>query len=82
MIALAEHKLLLVKLNFPSNTPRVRNAVRGSPDLTPAQINAIQCIWIMRMQKGTGAQVFFLMRCRKSSKRRYAILFALVFWLT
>lgn len=58
MIALAEHKLLLVKLDFPSNTPRVRNPVRGSPDLTLAQINAIQCIWIMRMQKGTGEQFF------------------------
>lgn len=84
MIALADHNLLLIKLNLPSNTPRLRNPVRGSPDLTLAQINAVQCIYIMWMQKGIRAHVFFLTRCRKSSKRRYTILsfFAFVFWLT
>lgn len=71
MIALAEHKLLLIKLNLPSSTPRVRNPVRGSPGLTLAQVNAVQRICIMWMQKGHS---FFWRDVERAAKRRYAVL--------
>lgn len=68
MIALADHNLLLIKLNLPSNTPRLRNPVRGSPDLTLAQINAVQCICIMWMQKEIRAQGFFSRDVERAAK--------------
>lgn len=55
VIALAEHNLLLIKLDLPSNTPGVRNPVRGSPDLTLAQMNAAHGARMKWMQKGTRA---------------------------